>query len=462
MLYVGALISLQFIILTVYWLKRRYNPQGVLLLSGTFMLLTASFVGVPNTLAATSPGVMFFDIFKIIGQSFSTTMAHGGMMIVAIGGYALYVKHIRASEALVEVALQPMSLLHKYPYIAVCSLIPIGQMLFICIPSATGLALLLAASVLPILLKIGVSRLTAVSVITATTMFDLGPGSANTLEAAELASVSKLGYFIDYQLPFVVPMIAIMVVVYYFTSRYYDRKDALKQSLEPNTFTPKEPTGDPAPHIYAILPVLPLILLLLFSDYIHIFTNSMTLDITSATLMSLLISMLFELIRHRNMGVVFASLKSFWVGMGRSFTAVITLIVCAEIFSKGLISLGMVDAMMEITLSLGVPQFVICALMTLLVFLVAMLMGSGNAALFSFGPLAPDIASRLGVPAIELVLPMQLSASIGRTVSPIASVVIAVSEVGGVSVLDVVRRNLIPVAVIMTFMLLYNIIIVIY
>ena len=42
------------------------------------------------------------------------------------------------------------------------------------------------------------------------------------------------------------------------------------------------------------------------------------------------------------------------------------------------------------------------------------------------------------------ILPMNLSASMGRTVSPISGVLIAVSELAGVSPIDLVKRNAIP------------------
>ncbi len=419
------------------------------------MLFASIALGLPNTTIAKSTGFIFFDIFKLVGDLFSSNMMHGGLMIITVGGYALYMKKIKASEALVDVALQPMSLFNKFPYIAVCCLIPLGQILFICIPSATGLSLLLATSVLPLLLRIGVTRLTAVSAITATTVFDLGPGSSNALEAAELAGVSKLGYFIDYQLAFVAPMTLILMVAYYFSSRYFDKRDAQKSTVTTDDEQDTHPKAS-TPHIYAILPVLPLILLLAFSNYTGLFTNTINLDITTATLISLFAAMTFELIRYRDFGKVFYSLKTFWNGMGHCFTGVITLIICAEIYSKGLISLGLVEALLKLTVHIGLPGDAICVIMTMLVFLVAMLMGSANAAFFSFGPLGADIANRIGVQSVSMILPMQISAGIGRTLSPIASVVIAISEVGGVAVFDVIRRNLIPVGAALLFMLVYN------
>ena len=68
-----------------------------------------------------------------------------------------------------------------------------------------------------------------------------------------------------------------------------------------------------------------------------------------------------------------------------------------------------------------------------------MLMGSGNAAFFSFGPLLPGIAGQLGMPAYSLVLPLQLSASMGRAASPIAGIIVAIAGVAGVSPIELAK-----------------------
>jgi DcuC family C4-dicarboxylate transporter len=92
--------------------------------------------------------------------------------------------------------------------------------------------------------------------------------------------------------------------------------------------------------------------------------------------------------------------------------------------------------------------------MTILIFLAAMLMGSGNAAFFAFGPLVPNIATKLGVSSTSMILPMQFSASMGRTVSPVSGVLIAVSEIAGVSPMQLVKRNIIPMSIALVVMLI--------
>ena len=190
------------------------------------------------------------------------------------------------------------------------------------------------------------------------------------------------------------------------------------------------------------------------------FPFSVELNTTTAMFVSFFIAILFELVRQRNIKNVFASIKTFWDGMGKVFATVITLIVAAEVFSRGLISLGFIDALVEVSQHIGFSGVGIAVLMTLLIFAASLLMGSGNASFFSFGPLIPSIAGKVGIDGVNMILPMQLASSMGRAASPIAGIVIAISEIAGVSSFDLAKRNLIPMGFTMIVMLTYHFIMV--
>ena len=164
-------------------------------------------------------------------------------------------------------------------------------------------------------------------------------------------------------------------------------------------------------------------------------------------LVSFLISLVFVAIHRRSVKQIFPLFETFWQGMGKVFASVITLIVAAEIFSGGLISLGFIDNLVAGTTGMGLGGVSISIVITAVVFFAAMLMGSGNAAFFSFGPLVPDIASQIGMPAVQMILPMQLAASMGRATSPIAGVIVAICGVAGVSPLELAKRNMVPLII---------------
>ena len=127
--------------------------------------------------------------------------------------------------------------------------------------------------------------------------------------------------------------------------------------------------------------------------------------------------------------------------------------MAAEIFSKGLISLGFIDALVECCTALGFSGIIVSIVIVAILFLAAMLMGSGNASFFSFGPLVPSISSKVNMLPVDMILPMQLASSMGRAVSPIAGVIIAISEIAGVSPADLAKRNLVPLSLTLVLLL---------
>jgi DcuC family C4-dicarboxylate transporter len=433
-------------------LHKDFLPQAVLLIAGIGMLLIAGFFKKGLPLAEVNSGFIFLDIFEYIKESFSKTNAGVGLMIMTIGGFVAYMDKIGASEALVRVALKPLAVLKKYPNLASIAVIPIGQLIFICIPSAAGFGLLLMASVFPILVNLGVSRIAAVSIITGCTSFCIGPASVITASAVQIAQIETVPYFINLQIPIAIILNLVLMVTYFFVNKYYDEKD----KLHPTEVKVKPKPKEVAPGIYALLPVLPLILLLTFSGVFAIFPIKLTIETTTAMLLSLFAGILFELIRTKNLKAVFASFKVFLDGMGDIFKSVVTLIIVAEIFANGLIALGFMDGLITISQSAGLGAKGIGILMTLMIFFAAILMGSGNAAFFAFGPLIPSVAKQFGVSTTSILLPMNLSASMGRTISPIAGVLIATAEVAGVPVMQVVKRNLIPVVTVLLTLLIYH------
>lgn len=452
MSFTGPVISLVFIVLVAVLLLKKVYPHAVLLIAGLLMLVVAWSLNLDLPPLQKSTGSTGLDLFRYIKESFSATNAGVGLMIMSIGGFVAYIDSIGASNALVKIAMKPLSLLKKYPHLSASAVIPIGQLLFVCIPSAAGLALLLMASVYPILRNIGVSRISAVSVITACTAFGIGPASAITASAVSITGISSVNYFVQHQIPLVIPLSLVVAVAFYFVNRHFDKKENLEEEVDEQG----EEMAVTAPKIYAIIPILPLILLIVFSSLFEIFESPILLDTTTAMFVSLFVAIVFELIRKRNFKATFQSLQVFWNGMGNIFKTVVTLIIAADIFAKGLISLKFIDGLVYVSQHMGLAAVGIGIVMTVMIFLASMLMGSGNASFFAFAPLVPDMALKLGVKSTTIILPMNLAASMGRTVSPVAGVLIATAEIAGVTTLQIVKRNIIPLGSALVVMLIYH------
>lgn len=452
MILTGSLIAVVFIIVVAKLLISKYNPQAVLLFSGLLMLFVALLLGFKMPIIEKPTGSSFLDIFEYIKVAFSETNAHVGLLIMAIGGFVAFIEKNGASDALVYLALKPLSLIKKYPYIIASLVIPIGQFLFICIPSAAGLSLLLMASVFPIMVNLGVSRLSAASVITATTAFGVGPASVITARSVKIIDTSSVSHFFDSQIPLMIPLTLTLMVSYFFVNKYFDKKEKVNAiaPIEEKEIVLKVPV------YYAILPILPLVILLVFSEMFSFFDPAIHIDTTTVMIICVFIGLIMELIRTRNVKLVFESLQVFFNGMGDIFKSVVTLIIAAEMFSKGLISLMFIDGLITSSQSIGLGGIGISIVMAVMIFFASVLMGSGNAAFFAFGPLVPKITTELGVSTTSMILPMEFSASMGRTVSPISGVLIASANIAKVSPFDIAKRNAIPFGITFLVMIIVH------
>jgi DcuC family C4-dicarboxylate transporter len=312
----------------------------------------------------------------------------------------------------------------------------------------------------PVLIRAGVSRMTAVCTIAASRFFDLGPGSANCMMTAKVSGIEWAEYFLSYQMKIYWPMLAVLLISLYFSQRYWDKKEGPDPEYEALRlkFQQEADSSSSTPKIYALLPMIPLVILLVFNPVVigH-WGIKIKVGVPAAIVLSTLIAMAFEYIRTRKGLEVLNGLKVFFQGMGSTFAIVVSLIVAGQVFGKGLISIGAVNAMISGVESVGLGVGFLVIMMGLVICLVSFLMGSGNAPFFSFAAIVPEIAARYGVNVASMLLPLQTMTGLGRTMSPVTGAIVAVSGIAGVSPFQVVKRNMIPmliqivVAYIMTF-----------
>lgn len=453
----GFVLSIATIAVVAYLIFHHYHPQTVLIFSGLFMLLCAIPLSMKPLMAEDkSTGSAFLDVFDQIRATFGHLGAELGLIIMAVGGFSLVMERVGASEALVNIATKPLVKINK-PYLVLACTYLLAQCLCLIIPSAAGLAMLLMVTVYPLLRSLGISKLSATGVIATGSCLDLGPASSNANMAARISEMSVQEYFVNYQLPVAVVVVASVCIMHYFVQRHMDRKagttpenadweeihEELAGQEDPEVETKKVPA------LYALLPFTPLVLLIVFSPFV---VTSIKMNVATAMIISGLIAVVCEMIRFRSFDRGAQALSTFFDGMGRQFVGIVTLIVGGQMFAAGLTQLGFIDFIVGGAQKLHMGALPIMIIMSLIIFLAAVLTGSGNAPWFAFSELTPGIAAPLGVKTVFLAQPMELASGIGRSMSPIAGVVIAVAGLGGVSPVDLVKRTvpvMIPAFIIM-------------
>jgi DcuC family C4-dicarboxylate transporter len=195
------------------------------------------------------------------------------------------------------------------------------------------------------------------------------------------------------------------------------------------------------PAFYAILPTIPLILILAFSNLLF---ASIKMDIVNAMLISVFITMVVEYIRYRDGKKIFNDIQIFFDGMGIQLATVVTLIVAGETFAHGLKTIGAIDAIINSAQNAGLGAAGMIIVMVSIIAVSSVVMGSGNAPFFAFAALTPTVAAKMAVAPVLMLLPMHFAASLARSISPITAVIVVVSGMAGVSPVDVVKRTAIP------------------
>ncbi len=231
--------------------------------------------------------------------------------------------------------------------------------------------------------------------------------------------------------------------------KYLDTKESQKNSVDEGMGKVKTEliTSEEVksrPWIYALLPLLPLAFLLGCGEY---GIKGLKMTVITAMFLSLTVSMLVEWIRTKNVKDTFASIQVFFKGMGDQFAMTVTLIVAGESFAYGLQKLGVVTQVIDASQSLGLSVGIITIIIAAIIIFFSLVMGSGVAPMFAFTPLMPNIANGIGGNLPAMLLSIQNSASLGRLLSPITAVVVAVSGIANLSPVDLVKRNSVPVMV---------------
>jgi DcuC family C4-dicarboxylate transporter len=422
-----------------YLVFKEYKPQTVIFLGGILLLAAAILMGKPIISAKQSLGFAWFDIFRVIEELMSTRVAGLGLLIMSCMGFARYMDQIGASKAFVNLGVKPLNIIHS-PYLVLALGYIIAQLIKIAIVSAAGLGVLLMATMFPLLVGMGVSRESAAAVIVASTAIDLGPASGTANLVAKQAGIDVVAYFFNYQLLVAVPVILLVAGLHYFVQQHFDKKSGHVAVRSEVAAAQAEQEVLP-PAIYAVLPILPLILIFIFNK---VMGSKITITLVSAMLLGLFISMLFEYIRYRDYKKVSKGIQSFFDGMGAAFASVVTLIIAAETLAAGLTSIGAINTIIKGSQAAGFSDNAMILVMQAIVAGAALVTGSGDAAVFSFAALAPAMAKEMAIDPVKMLLPMQFSATMARGISPVSAVCVAVAGIAAISPLSVVKRTVIP------------------
>ncbi|MFL9706159.1 C4-dicarboxylate transporter DcuC [Aeromonas veronii] len=433
------IVSTLILVICGYLIAKNYDAKIVLFGAGLLLMFAAVGLGHPLLPAAQSSGLSWLDPFVQIKQIFISQMGNVGLTIMVLFGFSSYMSHIGANDVTVMLLTRPLSRISS-PYLLVPVIFLLGNLLSLVVPSAASLAVLLMATLYPVLKASNMSSLTAGAVIATTATIMPSPLGADNVLAAQKLGIPLVEYIVSYHAPISLPTLALMAVVHYFWQKAMDKRQQARGGLEEKEESLAVPTGLP-PAYYGLFPVLPLVLVLLFGIcFTHI-----SLGLVEITFVCLLLTIGVELLRKGNIKETSKEFAIFFTGMGTGLAQVVSLIVAASMLVEGLKAIGIIDTLVDSVKHIDGVGSILMFFFSGTAALIGFISGSGLAVFYSFINIIPEITEKVGVNSVAVALPMQLTANLIRSMSPVAAVIIVIASITGSNPIEIIKRTSVPI-----------------
>lgn len=437
-----------------YMLIKKMDIKITLLAVGIVLMYVAIVSGQGISMRGfEGTGMALLDPIYAIVEQFKSTLPAAGLIILMLGGYSSYMSAIGANDMTVNVFTKPLSKI-KSVYVLVPVVFILGNFLSLVIPSASNLAIILLATLYPILRSAGMSPLTVAAIIaTSATCIPTPLGGDNVAIAEELAKLPQYAgltvteYVFRYHAIVSLPTIGVMATLHYFWQKYMDKKQGKDVVKDESLQVENKMVEGSALYkaVYAMLPLFP-IFILLGAYGIQIVTGkTVAIGVELATLISFVVAIICELIRHKGNSSVLGTTQKFFDGMGNAIS-IVALLVAASVFVTGLKSIGLINALQDMMTGLngGNMGFVLPLILVLITALIVILSGSGLALFYAMVPLMAPLAEAAGISPFAVTIPMSLAGNLLRAVSPVAAVIIIIAGSTKENPMDIIKRTSVP------------------
>ena len=432
------IIGLIAIVLVAYYIVKGYSATGVLMFGGLVLLFISVLMGhsiLPEGVKST--GSTYFDILEYVKYLLGNRGGGLGLMIMVLCGFSVYMTHLGANDVVVKLVSKPLKNIRS-PYILMVFAYFLACLMSFAVSSATGLGVLLMATLFPVMVNVGISLGAAAAICASPISIILSPTSGDVVLSAEISKIPLGEFAFGTALPVSIFAILGIAVAHFFWQRYLDKKEGVQ--VERMNADEIKTT---APNYYAILPLLPIIGVLIFDGKwglpnLHIVTVMVLCFIITATV---------DFLRSFNAKQTFDNLIVAYRGMADAFAGVVMLLVAAGVFAQSLSTIGFITNLIASAQSFGGSAFFMMLVLAVITILATMATGSGNAAFYAFAELIPKLATQMGVNPAFLTIPMLQASNLGRGLSPVSGVVVAVSGMGKISPFEIVKRMSVPMLV---------------
>lgn len=399
-LIIGALV----VVGVIYLLLKRHESRMVLIAAGILMCIIAG-----KPMAAL--------------DAFAKSMTNAGLItsVCSCMGFAWCMKYTGCDKHLV-VAIGKV--LKKMGFLLIPGATLATFVVNIAIPSAAGCSAAVGVIFIPILMAAGVHPAMAAAAVKSGTYGSmLNPGLVHNGVIAKLAGTQITDVIGNHMMATVAGVLVAAVVLTVVAIVLKENKGYVPEG---SVIDDEDFSINP---IYAIMPLIPVIILLLGSTKV---VPVLKMGVPHA----MIIGAILALAATRKNPVELT--KSFFNGMGDAYANIIGIIISVGVFVAGLKALGLIKALIAWMLnSTGIVKIAA----TFGPFLLALISGSGDAATVAFNEAVTPHAVEFGISTMNMGSIAALGGTLGRTISPIAGATIICAGIAGVDPMEVCKRN---------------------
>ncbi len=411
------------IIVMIYLLAKRYETRMVLFGAGLAMAIIAG-----KPMGAFASFTKALQEWKILEP------------IVAAMGFAMVAKVTACDKHLIGLLAAS---LRKAGPLLIPGAIFVTAAVNSSLTSAAGVAAAVGSILIPLLMAAGVHPATAGAAVMAGTFgSNYNPGHVHTVLVAELAKKTPMDVLAVQSLPLTVALttgaVCLTAIAYYLKENKGYEPTAAK--------TASELDGLKINYLYALIPMLPLLLLVLGSAKI---VPIFKMPVSHAMLIGVIAALLVTRANPAKIS------EAFFKGFGDSFGNIFGIIVAAFVFVGGMQELGLIKALITIMTTSPAIAKLAAAFGP---WGLAVISGSGEAASIAFNKAVSAHASQFGLDTVHMGAMATLSGAIGRTMSPLAGAAIICAGFAGINPLEIAKRNALGMicALIATYLLLMH------
>ncbi len=431
MLWVGVAVIAGVVFLLIKQTETR------LVLLGAGFLLCALSLNPLNAFVAFENGMVISGLIKTI---------------LSVMGFAFVMKFTKCDAHLVNLMV---GMLSRVRFILIPGTVLVTAFINISLSSAAGCAAAVGAILIPLMISLGIHPAVAGAAVMAGTYGSmLSPGLSHNAFIANMLKWDVMQVIAVHSHVDVIVVIVGAVALAFFAMLRREHKGYVPDAG--HTLAKMEKANI----LYAVVPVIPVLLLVLSAWFSSKTAPEFGKSIMAAipwfkSYTSVPVSMLTGAI----LGILVtrssptACVKEFFNGMGSAYGSVMGIIIAAGVFVAGMQAVGLVATFIS-TLK-GVTELARWAA-AFGPFVLAIITGSGDAATLAFNQAVSPHAAEFGMTVEKMASLATLGGALGRTMSPLAGAAIICAGLAGVNPIEIAKRNapgMILAALVSMFML---------